>query len=161
MFLTKIISGGQSGADTGGLVAAERVGIKTGGWMPYGFRHELSGTTGRTIAERFGLEEHASRNYFGRTRQNVLDSDGTIIISKDMKSPGTQQTMAICMSYKKPHLEIVPSDYIDFEVERAVNWILNNNIGVLNVAGNRESKAPGLQVWVVDFLEKVFIKVLQ
>jgi len=33
----KVISGGQTGADQAGLVAAARFAIPTGGWMPHGF----------------------------------------------------------------------------------------------------------------------------
>ena len=35
--LQKIISGGQTGADRGGLEAAEALGIETGGTVPLGF----------------------------------------------------------------------------------------------------------------------------
>jgi hypothetical protein len=34
--LTRLISGGQTGADQGGLRAARAAGIETGGWAPLG-----------------------------------------------------------------------------------------------------------------------------
>lgn len=36
----RIISGGQTGADQGALVAAKQLGIETGGWTPRGFLTE-------------------------------------------------------------------------------------------------------------------------
>jgi hypothetical protein len=38
--LTKVISGGQTGADQAGWRAARAFGIPTGGWMPLEFRTE-------------------------------------------------------------------------------------------------------------------------
>ena len=37
-----IISGGQTGADMAGLMAAKKVGFNTGGFAPKGFKTELS-----------------------------------------------------------------------------------------------------------------------
>ena len=38
--ITKIVSGGQSGADQGGLDAAIELGIPHGGWCPKGRKSE-------------------------------------------------------------------------------------------------------------------------
>ena len=38
MTLTTIISGGQTGADQAGLLAAQALGLQTGGWAPHGWR---------------------------------------------------------------------------------------------------------------------------
>ena len=40
MKIFKIISGGQTGADKGGLIAAKKANIKTGGIAPKGFMTE-------------------------------------------------------------------------------------------------------------------------
>ena len=160
--LSKVISGGQTGADEAGLFAAEKVGIKTGGWMPFGLKRETSDITGEALAKRFGLLEHASRQYSARTRKNAHFSDGTVIISADMKSPGTICTIGACDLYEKPWIDIFPfNDEMNnlLQRERFINWILNENIGVLNVAGNRESKFPGIRNWAYTFLVDVFERV--
>ena len=61
----KVISGGQTGADQAGLIAAEKAGITTGGWMPKGFRTLDGPNPG--LAARFGLREHPSEEYPPRT----------------------------------------------------------------------------------------------
>ena len=37
----KVCSGGQTGADLGGLIAAKQAGLETFGWMPPGFLTEF------------------------------------------------------------------------------------------------------------------------
>lgn len=141
--LEKIISGGQTGADRGGLQAAKELGFVTGGAMPKGYRAE--DYKGREVAELYNLREHGSAAYWPRTRWNVYTSDGTVLFG-DMKSRGSDQTIQICREMEKPYI-INPSK-LDFLV-----FLHNNEIKILNVAGNRESKNPGLQERVYLFLK--------
>ena len=81
MQITKIIAGGESGADTGGLRAARDMDVLTGGTAPRGWRICLpDGSDGSDpeLGTKFGLVEHDSYDYPPRTRQNVTDSDGTV-----------------------------------------------------------------------------------
>ena len=73
--LRKIVSGGQSGVDRGALDAAIARGCNHGGWCPAGRRAEDG-----PIAERYQLRETEAAKYEVRTEQNVLDSDGTLIL---------------------------------------------------------------------------------
>jgi hypothetical protein len=50
-----IVSGGQTGADRGGLLAAKELGIDTGGWMPHGLMCEDD--QGASIQQEFGMLE--------------------------------------------------------------------------------------------------------
>lgn len=150
--IKKVISGGQTGADQGGLSAACVMHIETGGWAPKGFRTEeglcpLLGT-------RYGLQEHPSSQYQDRTFANVKDSDGTIRFATDFTSPGERCTFKAIQEYGKPYLDIYvlkPPSH-----DEVLGWIKDNNIKVLNVAGNRESTSPGLQEFVAKYLLKVF-----
>lgn len=150
--IEKVISGGQTGADQGGLFAASALYIETGGWAPVGFRTE----TGLTpmLGTRFGLKEYPSSKYADRTFANVKDSDGTIRFATDFTSPGERCTFKAIQEYRKPYLDIyVPKPPPHEDV---VKWLKDNNIKVLNVAGNRESTSPGLQEFVAKYLTKVF-----
>ena len=157
--ITKVISGGQTGADEAGLFAAEEFGLETGGWMPPKFMNEWGHKL--EYAERFGMKEHTARGYAARTRANVRDSDGTIRFAVDFRSAGEKCTMKAIREFKKPYLDInVDNDLaIKTDCETAAQWIQDNNIQVLNVAGNRESTRPGLCKKVQKFLKEVFILV--
>lgn len=148
----KIISGGQTGADLGGLVAARRLGIKTGGVAPAGYRTERGSQA--EVLKGFGLTESASSNYGQRTRENILAANGVLIFAEKPDSPGTVMTRALCDEIGRPSCLVrkLTPDMIEF-----VRFFMNMNTPlVLNIAGNRESVAPGLTRAVADFLVDVF-----
>lgn len=131
--LIKIISGGQTGADYGGLLAGKELGLETGGTAPKGWRIcNPDGTDGSNpkLAD-FGLVEHASREYPPRTHKNVRDSDGTVIFGY-LGSPGGRLTVQSCRQAKKPYI----CNPTPRELEE---WLSRYDIQVLNVAGNRAS----------------------
>jgi len=145
--LKKIISGGQTGADQGGLEAAVELGIETGGKAPLGFKTEQGPMP--SLGSQYGLEELASHEYPPRTRYNIVDSDGTIIFGR-LSEPGSRLTHRMCKESKKPFLLLEELDENGLYLVRT--FIKMYKIQTLNVAGNRESKFPGLQSRVRDYL---------
>ena len=131
----KIVSGGQTGVDRAALDAAFECGVEAGGWCPEGRVAENG-----TIPERYPVKELPGSGYIQRTKQNVLDSDGTVIIYFDYPSGGTELTIAFCIEEKKPYLLI---DAQEVSVYRAINkvekFISQRSIVTLNVAGPRAS----------------------
>jgi Circularly permutated YpsA SLOG family len=154
--LDKIISGGQTGADQGGLYIAQALGIPTGGYMPHGFRTD-SGPNPE-LAHRFGLIETHSTHYPARTRANVIMSDGTLIFGRP--SPGSKLTYNLCLQYKKPSyvvlwpINISAWPNIGSLIESFTAWLESNQIKILNVAGNRESQNPGIFRAIQTFLQQ-------
>ena len=71
----KIISGGQTGADTGGLYGARDAGIPTGGFAPYSFCTEKGYAP--WLGTKFGLVDSGT-NYKQRTAMNVGAADITL-----------------------------------------------------------------------------------
>jgi len=136
--LTKIISGGQTGADRAGLDAAKESGIVTGGRCPKGFRTE---TGADPSLKQYGLTETDSSDYTERTKLNFLDSDGTVIFTDvsngKITSRGSLLTLKTAKENDKPCI-------VNPTVAELVKWIKSNSINVLNVAGNRESTSPGI-----------------
>jgi hypothetical protein len=143
--VTRIISGGQTGADTGGLTAGRKLGLQTGGHMPKGFRR-LTGCD-PDFGERFGMRENASRDYPPRTFLNVKESDGTVRFASNFNSPGEICTFKAIRKYGKPYFDVDVNDPPPHEA--LLGWIVQNHISVLNVAGN--SAAP-LEKFVEDYL---------
>ena len=145
--LKKIISGGQTGADQGGLEAAKLLGVPTGGKMPKGFKTEKG--LKPELAGKYGVEELISPEYAPRTRYNVLDSDATVIFGS-VSSPGSKATRRMCLDSNRPYLVIEKLD--TSSIPLFTNFLSMHKVNVLNVAGNRESKNLGLQKKVCDFL---------
>ena len=152
--MKKIISGAQTGADMGALIAAKKMGLETGGAMPRGFRTEDG--VRADIGKEFNMRELSSQMFPPRTYANVGDSDGTLCISKHWYTPGTKCTLRAVKELKKPVFKI---DTSFFDIASVVDWIVANNIQVLNVAGNRETKCPGIQAttekFITDLIEAI------
>jgi hypothetical protein len=148
--LEKVISGCQSGADLAGVTSAKRNGKQTGGWMPKGYRNQFGYFP--EYQEMFNVVEHESPDYPPRTEFNVANSDGTIRFAVRWSSAGERLTLRLIKKHKKPHLDVTRK----ITPEDVVAWIEQNNIRVLNVAGNSERTAPGIGQIVESFLDKVF-----
>ena len=117
-----------------------------GGWCPKGRRAE----DGR-IPDRYPLLETPERNYQARTRRNIEDSDGTLILNLGQLDGGTALTADLARQIGKPCLVVT----LEAGIEPAVfqDWLDANRIAVLNVAGPRESKRPGVYAAAARCLE--------
>jgi len=145
----KIVSGGQTGVDRAALDAALELGIPCGGWCPKSRRAEDG-----PIPDRYPLKETESASYPVRTEMNVRDSDGTLILTWGRPTGGTALTVRLARRHKKPSLVIdlkKPADPLSFR-----NWLEKKEIGVLNIAGPRESEYPGISRLAFGFLLNAF-----
>src|SRR3989339_403749 len=150
--LKKIVSGGQTGADRAALDVAVKFNIDHGGWIPKGRRAEDG-----TLKEKYRLAETRSEDYRERTKLNVIDSDGTVILSRGDLTGGSKftRTFAKLMGRPNCYIDLLQSE----EFEAAVilkSFILENQIRVLNVAGPRQSTMPGIYADVKIILEVLF-----
>lgn len=164
--LKKIVSGGQRGSDTAALDVAIKLRIDHGGWCPRGrLREDRNGKGEEIIPDRYQLkcptdadsEEKESNIYNERTKLNIRDSDGTLIFVPMIPLPsaindGTRLTIDEAKAKEKPYLIINLSK--EWDANSVVQWIDENNIQTLNVAGPRESRSPGIYNSSLKFLEK-------
>ena len=133
----KIISGGQTGVDRAALDCAIALRIPHGGWCPAGRRAEDG-----SLNERYRLVELDSYEYVDRTRKNVEDSDGTLILKVGKLEGGTALTHTFAENSGRPVMTVD----LDNPPERQeiMKWLTSNKIKRCNVAGPRESKQPGI-----------------
>jgi hypothetical protein len=157
--LIKIISGGQNGVDIAAVRAAKASGLEYGGTMPAGWR-TLAGPRPHYATE-YSMTEHKSAAYPPRTYQNVSDADGTLRIAVDLDSTGEKCTLKAIVAYGKPHFDVHVGDVSKFEIVEAYHpktvaaWIVENGIRILNVAGNSEKTAPGIEVFAERYVKAV------
>lgn len=149
--INKIISGGQTGADRAALDVAINMNIFHGGWIPKGRKTEDG-----TLAEKYHLQEMPTAIYSKRTEQNVLDSDGTLIISHGKLNGGSALTCKLANQNGKDWLHIDLDTTRGFSAAQTIkSWIITNDIHVLNVAGPRASKDPEIYDDTVRLLTAV------
>ncbi len=134
----KIVSGGQTGVDRAALDFALECGIDAGGWCPDGRKAE----DGR-IPDKYPVVELLNSGYRQRTKRNVKDSDGTMIVYYEYPSGGTEQTIAFCISEHKPYLLIDAQELsANRAAEKLLSFVIERSIRILNVAGPRAGGEP-------------------
>ncbi len=147
--IDKIISGGQTGVDRAALDAALWLGIECGGWCPLG-RWAEDGE----IDDHYPLQETESPNLAERTSMNVSDSDGTLVLADEGLDDGSMLTVKLARKLGKSCL------IFDFQgkgyVSDVRDWIVRDEIKILNVAGCRESISPGIYELSIGFLTELF-----
>ncbi len=146
-----IVSGGQTGADRAALDFAIAHGYTHGGWAPRGREAEDG-----PIPLKYQLIELIDGGYRQRTRRNVKDSDGTLIVNLGEMDGGTQATQTFAERTGKPYMIV----QIDAQTKAAaaasvLAWLQKHAIKTLNVAGPRESKRPGIYRLTRDLLQAV------
>lgn len=153
--INKIISGGQTGVDRAALDVALKYNIRHGGWCPKGRLSENG-----KIPLFYNLQETCSSEYSERTKQNIIDSDATLIIVPKLPLPieitdGTLLTIEICKKLNKLYLVID----VTIDDENSINdikaWIVDNNIKLLNIAGPRESQSNNIYFSAYEYITKL------
>lgn len=152
----KIFSGGQTGVDRAALDVAIELGIPHGGWCPKGRVSEDG-----VIPFQYQLREMTTDLYADRTRQNIIDSEGTLILYHERLQGGTLLTSRYAEQQNKPcHKVRLPRTVQSWEsktlmtkVKAVRKWLHDNEIHTLNVAGPRGSKEPEIYLRAKEFLK--------
>ncbi len=153
MKIVKIISGGQTGADKGGLIAAKKANIKTGGIAPKSFMTEAGKDP--SLKSEYGLRENFSDDLKERTLSNLRGAHCTIVFATKPGSRGTKFTIDSLEKEKRMHIVLSPfetdatekvREFLDLVYERYKNPL------IVNIAGNRESRSKGIEEKVVEVI---------
>lgn len=145
------VSGGQTGADRGALDFAILHGYSHGGWAPHGRQAEDG-----LISLKYQLTELTGGGYRQRTRRNVQDSDGTLIVNFGELDGGTLATRTFAQQMSKPYLVAqLETGTIEELSDRVLAWLFQYSINRLNFAGPRESKRPGSYCLTIELLQAV------
>jgi hypothetical protein len=148
-----IISGGQTGADRAALDFAIENGFDHGGWCPRGRKAEDG-----AIPARYELRETPSPRYAQRTGWNIRDSDGTLVVSIAAEPQGgTRLTLELARRLGKPVLHLalesaVPIDDVGLQLS---DFLSEQSIQILNVAGPRASQEPEIAAFTTKVLQSM------
>jgi hypothetical protein len=147
--ISKVISGGQTGADQAGLRAAKKAGIPTAGYIPWGYLTEKGYHP--ELREEFDLIETEETTYPPRTQYNIEFADALLWFG-NTRSPGGRLTIKLANDKGMPYL-CIPNPHLP--PDSILGWLRGIN-GRLMIAGNRESTNLGIGKWVEEFLDEVF-----
>jgi len=156
--VSKIISGGQTGADQAALDAAVKFNIMHGGWVPKGRKTEHG-----KLPAKYRMQEMDTADYAARTRRNVVDSDGTVVLARGPLRGGSLLTQKLALQEGRPccHVDFLAME--EFEGAVLLNsFVKDYDIQVLNVAGPRLSGDPGIYRSVKAVIEAlIYMQVLE
>ena len=153
MILKKVISGAQTGVDRAAFDAAMRSGLPAERYCTKGGPAE-DGLSGGP----YPFQELDTMQCQIRIENNVVVSDGTLIVNKGPLTRGTK------LSYDFAVKHFMPCLIIQLDVEQVIpasgviRWIHGHQITTLNVAGPKESKFPeGIYQEAYCYLDKLFV----
>lgn len=151
--IKKIISGGQIGAGQAALDVAIKYGIPHGGWIQKG-RKTQSGI----LPSKYHLREMATASFKDRIEQNVIDSDGSVVITHGTLTGGADYCRKMAQKHDRPCLHIDLNTLSEFAAASRLNtWVKENDIEVLNVSGSRTSEDAGIYKDTMDIIESTVL----
>lgn len=134
--------------DRAALDAGIACGVPVGGWCPAGRRAEDG-----MIPECYPLLELDSPVYAVRTEQNVVDSDATLVLNLGELVDGTALTVQLARKHRKPFLVVQLDENAD--PVAAAAWLRELEVKIVNIAGPRESKCPGIHESALEFVRRL------
>jgi Circularly permutated YpsA SLOG family len=154
--IEKIVSGGQTGVDQAALLVASELGITVGGWCPKGGLDENK----VCMLGKYPFKEATTADPDEKTKLNIRDSDGTLIIVPTLPLPekikdGTILTIEDANRQQKPYL-IIRLDQKENVVDTLKEWVDKHNISILNIGGPRESNSPGIHQESCELFRELF-----
>ena len=139
--------------DRAALDFAIRHGYEHGGWCPHGRLAEDG-----VIPPIYQLRETDSEDYDERTEKNALDSDATLIVAREKElSGGTAFTKSCAEKHGRPSLVVYEREGMSKSATALSKFLKRNKVRTLNVAGPRESQAPGIGKFVMELFEAVLV----
>ena len=147
--IKKIISGGQTEAERAALDAAINLNIPHGGWIPKGRITEKG-----PLPATYKLQEIPSSSRVDRIEQNVIDSDGTLILSHGTLIENADDILKMVEKHRRPwiHIDLDITAPLD-AVLKIRSWIVEETIEVLNVGGTNAGEDQQLYEKTKEIVE--------
>lgn len=149
--IKKIISSGQPGVERAALDVAIKLDIPYSGWIARGRR-----THDGVLPETYILQETVSSGYSESIKKNVLDSDGTFILTRGESADPIKLTIDLVERHKRPYLLVDLTKIRSLNAATILNtWIKDHNIEILHVTGCRTGEDPKIYQDGISILESM------
>ncbi|MGE0086721.1 MAG: putative molybdenum carrier protein [Desulfococcaceae bacterium] len=150
--IRKIISGAQDGVERAALDVAGNLYLGLGGWITQTQAQENS-----DLIKTCRLNIINSDNPVQAVEQNILESDGVLIITMGDPAENANMGRRLAEQHKLPFLYIDMERLPAFEAAKRIEaWIAEYSIEVLCITGSRDSRHTNIYKIAKDLLEVVF-----
>ena len=131
--LKMIISGGNPGVEIAALDAAIRLDIPHAGWC---YRDRK--TDGGVLAEHYNVKEIDYPSYFERLEKNIIDSEGTVVLTYGQLALGNKAVKDLAAQHNKPLLDVnLGKHSLDNTVSLIRDWMANHGINTIYFTGSK------------------------
>ena len=151
--LKKIISGGKPGVELAALDAAIRLDIPHGGWC---YRNRK--TDGGVLPKHYNVKEIDNPSYFERLEKNIIDSDGTVVLTYGQMAIGSKAIKDLADKYNTPLLNVNLGDHsLDHTVSLIRKWMTKHDIKAVYFTGSKtgHGRSPKIYDEVIQVIEGV------
>jgi hypothetical protein len=151
--LKKIISGGQPGVEIAALDAAIQFDIPHAGWAYKGRKTEEG-----VLPEQYNVKGIDNPSYFERLEKNIIDSEGTVILTYGQLLIGLKGVRELAENLKKPclHVELMECT-TNHAISSIRKWMLNHEIEVVYFTGQKPvGGASKIYRDVIRIIEGIF-----
>jgi hypothetical protein len=148
----KLISSGQTGVELAALDVAIKLGIHHGGWVARGRRN----AQGR-LSQVYNLREVDSLGFKTAMEQNVVEADGTLLITRGKKNVRTQYAVEMSLKHQRQLLHADLSQNSPFEAASLISsWGSLQQISTAFVTGTQADSDSKIYAQTLKILETAF-----
>ena len=150
--IKKIISGGLPGIELAALDAAIKLGIPHKGWT---YRRRKTGADAST--EQYNVREIVNPSYFERLEKNIIDSEGTVILTYGQLIRGSVATMDLANKHNKPCLLLELNECtLNHAISSIRKWMDKHEIDEIFFTGSKPIAAPNLHEEIIQIIEGIY-----
>ena len=149
--IKKIISGGLPGVELAALDAAIKLDIPHEGWT-----YKSRKTENGELPEQYNVKEIVNPSYFERLEKNIIDSDGTVILTYGQLIRGSNTTKDLANKHHKPCLLLELNECTRSHAISSIRkWMDNHEIEEIFFTGSKPIAAPNVHEEVIQIIEGI------
>ncbi|MDJ0819025.1 MAG: putative molybdenum carrier protein [Desulfobacterales bacterium] len=151
--IKKIISGGKSGVEIAALDAAIRLEIPHEGWC---YRNRKTDTG--VLPSHYNVKEIENPSYFERLEKNIIDSDGTVVLTYGQMPVGSKAVRNLADGHNKPLLNVnLGTHSLDDTVSLIREWMAKHEIETIFFTGSKTGRGGGSKIYdkVIQVIEGI------
>jgi hypothetical protein len=151
--IKKIISGGQPGVEIAALDAAIRLDIPHAGWCFSDRKID-----GGILAQQYNVKAIDNPSYFQRLENNIVDSEGTVVLSYGQLVIGSKAVRDIAEKNNKPYLNVNLSQHpLNHAIALIRKWMTKHEIAAVYFTGTKTGGglSPNVYDEVIQVIEGI------
>jgi hypothetical protein len=149
--IKKIISGGLPGVELAALDAAIKLDIPHAGWAYKGRK-----TEDEVLPEQYNVKGIDNPSYFERLEKNIIDSEGTVILTYGLLLMGLKGVTEIAENHKKPCMHVdLKECTLNHAISSIRKWMDNHEVDEIFFTGSKPIAAPNIHEEVIQIIEGI------